>query len=109
MVATQAERASSLRVTFKSLARLPYVTGMDWFPYFDEPRYGGKDGENCNFGMVDISDRPYIEVTAAFQTADLEKMKLQARSPRPDAASSGIPPVPQDPIAHLAPRQILAD
>lgn len=37
---------------------LPAVVGMDWFQYFDEPTHGRDDGENFNFGLVDIHDQP---------------------------------------------------
>src|SRR5262249_51759668 len=36
---------------------LPFVVGFHWFQYYDEPTKGRKDGENCNFGFVDLEDR----------------------------------------------------
>jgi hypothetical protein len=98
VVRTQAERAAALRTTLVRLARTPYVLGADWFQYFDEPRHGREDGENFNFGLVDILDHPYEEVTSAFASFDGAALKALPAGPRPDA-SSGVPPAPHDPFA----------
>lgn len=38
----------------------PWVIGDEWFEYVDEPQ-GGRvpDGENDNFGLVDVENQPY--------------------------------------------------
>jgi hypothetical protein len=38
----------------------PWVVGDDWFEYVDEP-YNGRtgDGENSNFGVVNVDNQPY--------------------------------------------------
>jgi hypothetical protein len=96
-VATQAERSVALANTLRSLARLPYVVGADWFQYYDEPPHGRKlDGEDYNFGLVDIHDRPYAEVTGAFESLDLAQIKSTA-APHPNALG-GVPPAPSDPL-----------
>ncbi len=40
--------------------RAPWVIGDEWFEYVDEPQ-GGRvpDGENDNFGLVDVENQPY--------------------------------------------------
>jgi hypothetical protein len=98
VVPTQRERATALRTTLESLIRVPFVVGADWFQYFDHPRHGREDGENFNFGLVDILDRPYEEVTAAFARSDWTSKKLRPPTPRLDA-SGGIPRAPRDPFA----------
>lgn len=98
VVTTQAERVEGLRTTLTHLARVPYVLGIEWFQFFDEPTHGRFDGENYNFGLVDIHDQPYAELTSVFQTLDLGALKNQPASPRADA-SRGIPPAPADPFA----------
>jgi hypothetical protein len=98
VVPTQRERAAALRTTLESLILVPFVVGADWFQYFDHPRHGREDGENFNFGLVDILDRPYEEVTAAFARSDWTSMKLRPPTPRLDA-SAGIPRAPRDPFA----------
>lgn len=102
VVLTQRERAAALRVTLQALARLPWVVGADWFQYFDEPRHGRDDGENFNFGLVDIYDRPYDDVTKVFARADLTALKAQSLPLRADA-SSGVPRAPRDPFADFVP------
>jgi len=99
-VATQRERAAATRVTLEALARTPFVVGADWFQYFDHPRHGREDGENYNFGLVDVHGRPYEETTTAFARANLTELKLRAPKPRPDA-SAGVPRAPRDPFANL--------
>ena len=100
-VATQAERARALSNTLQSLLRLPYVVGADWFQYYDEPPHGRKlDGEDYNFGLVDIHDRPYEEVTAAFSSTKLAELKSQ-NPVQPVSAVSGVPPAPAEPFANF--------
>jgi len=107
-VTTQAERALGFRTTMLALLRTPYVVGADWFQYYDEPTQGRGDGENYNFGLVDIQDQPYAPLTAAAQALDLEAIKRQPHPVRPDA-SCGVPPAPRDPLAHFTLRLALQD
>ncbi|MBL9135730.1 MAG: hypothetical protein JNK85_07675 [Verrucomicrobiales bacterium] len=106
VVATQSERATALRRTLDSLARTRYVLGADWFQFFDEPRHGRDDGENFNFGLVDIVDRPYEEVTGAFASFDTNGLRAHPATPRLDA-SRGVPPAPPDPFADFLPTRAL--
>jgi hypothetical protein len=107
VVATQRERADGARNTLSALSKLPYVIGADWFQYADEPTHGREDGENFNFGLVDIHDRPYEELFAVMRdvrkyevpaTAGKLRTKDEMRRSRQDA-SRGIPPAPEDPFA----------
>ena len=108
VVATQKERAAGFRNTVEALARLPYVVGADWFQYYDEPTHGRSDGENYDFGLVDIHDRPYKPLTTAAQTIDPTAIKRGAQPARPNA-SLGVPPAPHQPLGHFTIRQALAD
>ena len=46
----------------------PWLVGDSWFQYVDEPQNGRPgDGENDNFGMVNVNDQPYPTMTAAMQ------------------------------------------
>jgi hypothetical protein len=108
VVITQKERAAGFRNTLQALARTPSVVGADWFQYYDEPTRGRGDGENYNFGLVDIHDQPYESVTAAAQALDLAAIKSKPHPVRPDA-SSGVPPAPRDPLGHFVMRLALAD
>ena len=86
--------------------RLPYVLGADWFQYFDEPTHGRGDGENFNFGLVDIHDQPYEELTSTAAGFDFANLKSQPAAARPDA-SQGVPPAPRNPLGQLRPTQAL--
>ncbi len=108
VVATQKERADGFRNTLKALARLPYVVGADWFQYYDEPTHGRPDGENYDFGLVDIHDRPYEPITATAQALDLVAIKRGPQPARPNA-SLGVPPAPKNPLGHFTIRLALAD
>jgi hypothetical protein len=108
VVVTQKERATGFRNTVEALGRLPYVVGADWFQYYDEPTHGRPDGENYDFGLVDIHDRPYEPLTAAATGLDLEAIKSGPYPARPDA-SLGVPPAPRHPFAHFSIRLALAD
>ena len=106
VVATQAERAAAARKTLEAVARLPYVVGVEWFQYYDEARHGRPDGENFNFGLVDINDRPYEALTEAIASFDAGVAHAAPPVVRPDA-TGGIPPAPADPFANLAPTMAL--
>jgi len=108
VVATQKERAAGFRNTVEALARLPYVVGADWFQYYDEPAHGRKDGEDYNFGLVDIYDKPYEPLTTMARSLDLNAIKSMPLSARPDA-SLGVPPAPKDPLGHFTIRLALKD
>ncbi len=108
VVATQKERAASFRNTVETLLRTPYVVGADWFQYYDEPTHGRFDGENYDFGLVDIHDQPYEPLTAAAQSLDLEAIKSGPHPARPDA-SLGVPPASRKPLGHFTIRLALAD
>ena len=98
---TQRERAATAGNTLRALFRLPYVVGADWFQYFDEPRHGRPDGENFNFGLVDIHDQPYEELVALFRGLDPVVERGKGRAGRLDAGS-GVPVAPRDPLGGFA-------
>ena len=64
-VATQAERARGAAAAAEGFARQPAVVGSHWFQYYDHPRGGRQDGEDYDFGLVDVNDRPYEGLVAA--------------------------------------------
>jgi hypothetical protein len=106
VVATQQERAAGFRNTLHALLRTPYVIGADWFQYHDEPTHGRYDGENFNFGLVDIHDRPYEALTATAATLGATAFRNRAPVALPDA-SQGAPPAPRNPLAQLEPMTAL--
>lgn len=67
-VPDQRARAEGYRLYTTRLASVPYVVGADWFQWADEPPSGRNfDGEDVNFGIVDIDDRPYDHMLAAIR------------------------------------------
>jgi hypothetical protein len=107
-VTTQKERAAGFHNTLQALARLPYVIGADWFQYYDEPPQGRFDGEDFNFGLVDIHDQPYEALTRAARELDLTALKSRRPPARPDA-SLGVPPAPRDPLGQFMIQLALKD
>jgi hypothetical protein len=65
-VQTQAERARGAVAAAQRLARKPQIVGMHWFQYYDHPAGGRPDGEDYNFGLVDVNDRPYEALVQGF-------------------------------------------
>jgi hypothetical protein len=106
VVPTQKERAAGFRNTVEALARLPYVVGADWFQYYDEPAHGRDDGEDYNFGLVDVHNQPYEELTALARSLDPAEIKKGPHLRRP-GASLGVPPAPSDPLGNFTIRVAL--
>jgi hypothetical protein len=81
-VATQAERARGAAAATENFARIPEIVGSHWFQYYDHPKGGRADGEDYDFGLVDIDNRPYQHLTAALSAAN-------RRAPAIHAAAAG--------------------
>lgn len=59
-VLDQQARAEAYKLFTTRLSRVPYIVGADWFQWMDEPPSGRlSDGEDANFGIVDVDDRVY--------------------------------------------------
>lgn len=67
-VLDQQARADAYHLFTLRAARVPYLIGVDWFQWSDEPP-GGRagDGEDVNFGIVDVDDDPYQLLVDAVQ------------------------------------------
>ncbi len=65
----QTARAEMTEQFSRACFALPFVVGMHWFQYVDQPILGRSlgDGERGNFGLVDVCDRPHLEVTQALK------------------------------------------
>ena len=65
-VPDQEARAEGYALFTTRLARVPYIIGADWFQWSDEPPSGrSSDGEDVNFGVVDVDDHPYQQLVDA--------------------------------------------
>jgi hypothetical protein len=69
-VATQEERAAGAAAAARQFAAVPELIGIHWFQYYDHPKGGRGDGEDYDFGLVDINDRPYEQLTSALAAAN---------------------------------------
>jgi hypothetical protein len=45
----------------------PWVVGDEWFEYVDEPQGGRFDGENNNFGVVNVENQPYEDLVTQME------------------------------------------
>ncbi len=98
-VATQAERAAGAAAATENFAAIPEIIGAHWFQYYDHPKGGRPDGEDYDFGLVDINDRPYRRLTAALAAANRRVPEIHARAAMAAPAVSRIFVVPHAPIA----------
>ncbi|MGH7095761.1 MAG: hypothetical protein ACREFB_19800, partial [Stellaceae bacterium] len=92
-VDTQAERAAGAAAATDNFAAIPEVIGSQWFQYYDHPKGGRPDGEDYDFGLVDINDRPYRRLTAALAAANARAPAIHAAAtlPRPAAGIVTVP------------------
>ena len=66
--ATQQDRADAYTDYIAPLYEdAPWVVGDEWFEYVDEPKGGRFDGENNNFGVVDVENRPYQDLVTQME------------------------------------------
>jgi hypothetical protein len=95
-VQTQAERARGAATAAQRLAAEPSIVGLHWFQYHDHPTQGREDGEDYNFGLVDIHDQPYEELIDALSHVNrrLSDIHLQARPATP-SVQGPRPEIPQ--------------
>lgn len=109
-VNTQAERARGAAAATLNFARIPEIVGSQWFMYYDHPKGGRADGEDYDFGLVDINDRPYQRLVTALAAANRAAPALHAASAskRSAAASPNNPIVIPDAGVSLA-RHDLSD
>jgi len=82
VVQTQAQRAQNYSCYLEDLLSYPMVIGAHWFEFADQSPQGRWDGENSNYGIVDIHHRPYKELLAAMKKTNAGIETLHARSDR---------------------------
>ena len=85
-VETQDERARGAAATAENFAAIPELIGTHWFQYYDHPKGGRPDGEDYDFGLVDINDRPYERLTGALAEANRRVPQIHEAAPAAPAA-----------------------
>ena len=120
---TQDQRAGAYQEFVQGLLATPYVVGQHVFEHADEPVAGRFDGEDSNFGLVDLHDDPYppmVEVsrwmhdcayarlvsTTTTTTTTSTSTSTSTTAPAPTTASAPAPPsvrpAPASPAAPVA-------
>jgi len=81
-VATQQDRADAYTGYVHGLIDLPFMVGFHWFEHADEPKEGRFDGENSNYGLVTIEDRPWDILVQSMTrvNAGLEARHIQSEA-----------------------------
>ncbi len=79
-VPDQAARAKAYADYVTRLESLPEALGYHWFEWVDEPKEGRFDGENSNYGLVDIQDRPYQEFIETVKKANAQAFEIHRRA-----------------------------
>ncbi len=79
-VDTQAQKARCFSLMQHLLFRLPFMVGSDYFMWADEPAQGISDTfpEDSNYGLVNVEDKPYPELTAACRRLNPQAVALHA-------------------------------
>jgi hypothetical protein len=109
-VLDQQARAEAYKLFTTRTARVPYIVGADWFQWMDEPPSGRRDdGEDVNFGVVDVDDRPYEQLAAAIKETTPLLNALHGQSPTDARADvwrepTGGKPTVKIPYLATAPR-----
>jgi agarase len=78
-VKTQADRAAAFtRYATWALSK-PNLVGYHWFEHADEPKEGRFDGENSNYGLVNLRDEPYQALTEAMSRLNAQAELLHGK------------------------------
>ena len=82
LVTTEQERAELAARYMRSCFRLPFVVGLHWFQWPDQPILGRsvRDGERSAFGIVDVADRPHQPLAETFRACSEEMYPLHQPS-----------------------------
>ncbi|HCE45918.1 MAG TPA: agarase [Lentisphaeria bacterium] len=76
-VPNQVERAKAFEKFTVSALENPSLIGYHWFEYADEPKEGRHpDGENSNYGIVTIEDKPYPDLMDAMRRVNSAAEKI---------------------------------
>lgn len=82
VVKTQAQRGENYQKYVEDLLSYPMVIGAHWFEFADQSPQGRFDGENSNYGVVDIHNRPYTQLLSAMKQTNQRIHAIHAESGR---------------------------
>lgn len=76
----QKDRADKYENYIRSVASHPLFIGCHWFQWADQPITGRFfDGENYNIGLVDVTNRPYAELTKSAEKINKEAYQIRLK------------------------------
>jgi agarase len=79
-VPTQADRAKAFESFVREALGEPLLIGYHWFTHVDEPAEGRFDGENSNYGVVNIRDEPYAALVETMTRINGEAVSIHAKA-----------------------------
>jgi hypothetical protein len=77
-VKDQYNRGVAYRYYTENAFSHPAVIGAHWFQWTDQANTGRNDGENYNIGIIDVTDRPYKELTEAIKLTHERLFRIHA-------------------------------
>jgi hypothetical protein len=80
VVKTQAQRAENYRIYVESTLAYPMVVGTHWFEFADQSPQGRFDGENSNYGIVNLKHKPYRQLLNAMAQTHTGINEIHAKS-----------------------------
>lgn len=79
-VPTQKDKARAYAIYQTALFSMPYMVGSDYFMWVDEPELGISSTfpEDSNYGLVDVNDRPWPELTSTAARVNRKAVALHS-------------------------------
>jgi hypothetical protein len=71
----QQERALVYKNFLMQAVNNPYIVGVGWFQYLDQPYTGRNDGENYQIGFITVGDYPNQEIVESARQVGLNMYK----------------------------------
>jgi agarase len=78
-VDTQADRAELFESYVTNMMELPFMVGYHWYQYTDQPAEGTAEGENNNYGLVNLKDEAWKELTDTITKTNEKIERIHAR------------------------------
>ncbi len=77
----QKDRAEKYVNYVESVVRHPLFVGCHWFQWADQPITGRNfDGENYNIGLVDVTNKPYPELTKSAEKINKKAYSIRLKA-----------------------------
>ena len=84
---TQEDRADAFEEQVRAWQQAPWIVGYHWYRWVDDPPLGRFDGEDNNWGLIDVADQPYEVMDARTAVMGAEVAQL-LRVPEDAAAGT---------------------